>query len=47
MAGSRSHFECQQCGYQAPRWLGRCPDCGAWGSLSEVVSGPRTAAEAG
>ena len=47
MAGRRSHFECQQCGYQAPRWLGRCPDCGAWGSLTEVVSAPRTAAEAG
>ncbi len=47
MAGRRSHFECQQCGYQAPRWLGRCPDCGAWGSLTEVVSAPRTAAEEG
>lgn len=33
-AGGRpSHYECQQCGYQAARWLGRCPDCGAWGSL--------------
>ncbi len=38
MAGKRSHFECQQCGYQAPRWLGRCPDCGAWGSLVEVLA---------
>ena len=47
MAGRRSHFECQQCGYQAPRWLGRCPDCGAWGSLTEVISAPRTAAEEG
>lgn len=35
MGTRRSHFECQQCGYQAPRWLGRCPDCGAWGSLIE------------
>jgi len=47
VAGKRSHFECQQCGYQAPRWLGRCPDCGTWGSLTEVLdpavspSGPR------
>lgn len=38
MAGKRSHFECQQCGHQAPRWLGRCPDCGAWGSLVEVLA---------
>ncbi|MBI4537020.1 MAG: DNA repair protein RadA [candidate division NC10 bacterium] len=36
MASRRSHFECQQCGHQAPRWLGRCPDCGRWGSLIEV-----------
>jgi DNA repair protein RadA/Sms len=33
-----SHFECQQCGHQTPRWLGRCPDCGVWGSLSEVLA---------
>lgn len=38
MAGKRSHFECQQCGHQAPRWLGRCPDCGTWGSLTEVLA---------
>jgi DNA repair protein RadA/Sms len=37
MGARRSHFECQQCGYQAPRWLGRCPDCGAWGSLTETA----------
>ncbi|HTX54790.1 MAG TPA: DNA repair protein RadA [Candidatus Baltobacteraceae bacterium] len=35
-----SHYECQQCGAQAPRWLGRCPDCGAWGSLIEVRPAP-------
>jgi DNA repair protein RadA/Sms len=38
MGARRSHFECQQCGYQAPRWLGRCPDCGAWGSLTETAA---------
>lgn len=26
-------FSCE-CGYQAPRWFGRCPDCGAWSSAS-------------
>ncbi|HSC71568.1 MAG TPA: DNA repair protein RadA, partial [Candidatus Methylomirabilis sp.] len=36
MAGKRNHYECQQCGYQTPRWLGRCPECGAWGGLTEV-----------
>lgn len=28
-------FECQKCGYQSPKWLGRCPDCGSWNSLTE------------
>lgn len=28
-------FECQKCAYQSPKWLGRCPDCGAWNSLTE------------
>lgn len=28
-------FACQQCGAQSPKWLGRCSQCGAWGSLVE------------
>jgi DNA repair protein RadA/Sms len=32
----RTYHECQQCGHQTPGWLGRCPDCGTWGSLLEV-----------
>jgi DNA repair protein RadA/Sms len=28
-------FVCQECGSQAPKWLGRCADCGAWNSLVE------------
>ena len=28
-------FVCQECGAQAPKWLGRCADCGAWNSLVE------------
>jgi DNA repair protein RadA/Sms len=28
-------FACQECGAQAAKWLGRCPDCGAWNSLVE------------
>ncbi len=31
----RSVFVCQQCGSQAPKWLGRCGQCGAWGTLVE------------
>ncbi|MBL7084909.1 MAG: DNA repair protein RadA [Candidatus Omnitrophica bacterium] len=28
-------FVCQQCGYQSPKWLGRCPDCNNWNALTE------------
>jgi DNA repair protein RadA/Sms len=28
-------FVCQECGAQAPKWLGRCADCGAWNSMVE------------
>jgi DNA repair protein RadA/Sms len=28
-------FVCQECGAQAPKWMGRCSDCGAWNSLVE------------
>ncbi len=32
---AKTSFLCQACGHQAPRWLGRCPDCGRWNSLKE------------
>src|SRR4051812_6484078 len=35
MAKAKTHFSCQTCGAQAPKWLGRCAECGAWGSLVE------------
>lgn len=33
-------FACQSCGYQAPKWLGRCPDCGGWNTLVEERLSP-------
>jgi DNA repair protein RadA/Sms len=30
-------FVCQDCGYQAPKWMGKCPDCGKWETLVEQV----------
>jgi DNA repair protein RadA/Sms len=29
-------YECSECGSQSPKWLGRCPDCGAWNTLAEA-----------
>jgi len=37
MAKTRSHFTCQSCGHQTPKWLGKCPECGTWGALVEEV----------
>jgi len=31
---AESGYACLECGYAAPRWFGRCPDCGAWGGAS-------------
>jgi len=28
-------MRCRECGYYSPRWLGRCPGCGAWHSFAE------------
>ncbi len=33
-------FICQNCGYQSKKWLGRCPDCKTWQSLTEERVNP-------
>lgn len=35
MAKAKSIFTCQSCGYETPKWLGKCPSCGAWNSMVE------------
>jgi DNA repair protein RadA/Sms len=37
-------FACQECGAQSPKWLGRCPECGAWNSFVEERQAPEPAA---
>ncbi|MDP2044196.1 MAG: DNA repair protein RadA [Candidatus Omnitrophota bacterium] len=32
---TKTVFSCASCGYQSPKWLGRCPDCNNWNSFSE------------
>ena len=29
-------FKCSNCGYVSYKWIGKCPECGAWGSLKET-----------
>lgn len=35
MAKVKSKWICQTCGYETIKYIGKCPDCGAWGSLVE------------
>ena len=37
MAKEKSIFLCNSCGYESPKWAGKCPSCGAWNSFVEKV----------
>lgn len=37
---ARVVYVCQACGYQAPKWMGRCPDCNQWDTLVEEHAFP-------
>ena len=38
MAKTRTRYVCGQCGYETTRWLGKCPECGSWNSMSEQAA---------
>ena len=38
MAKDKSIYTCGECGGTSPKWLGRCPSCGAWNTLVESVA---------
>ena len=38
MARERSLYTCSECGHSEVRWMGRCPQCGAWNSFQEESS---------
>ena len=42
MAKVKSIFTCQQCGYESPRWLGKCPSCNSWNSFVEEIKDNNT-----
>lgn len=37
MAKAKSVYVCSECGAQSPQWLGRCPNCGKFGTLAEEI----------
>src|SRR5688572_5395692 len=42
----RSSYRCSECGWETAKWVGRCGECQAWGSVAEVAA-PTTRAVAG
>ncbi|WP_169942976.1 DNA repair protein RadA [Campylobacter sp. RM15925] len=36
MAKAKTIFECQACGNQQSKWVGKCPECGSWDSFLEL-----------
>ena len=37
MKGIKTVYICSECEYESPKWLGKCPKCGAWNSFTEDV----------
>ena len=37
MAKVKRAYFCSDCGYETPKWLGKCPACGAWNTITEHV----------
>ena len=37
MAKVKKAFFCKNCGFEAPKWLGRCPSCGEWNTFTEEI----------
>ncbi len=44
MAKIRTKFVCQNCAYESPKWMGRCPGCGEWNTLVEEIEESKTVA---
>jgi DNA repair protein RadA/Sms len=38
MAKKKTLFECQACGFQTPRWLGKCTGCNQWDTITELTT---------
>jgi DNA repair protein RadA/Sms len=42
LAKLKNIYVCQQCGFESPKWIGKCPDCAAWNSMTEEVKATKT-----
>ena len=43
----RPAFRCSECGWETGKWVGRCGECQAWGSVAEAAVAPRSRVQAG
>tara|TARA_B100000524_G_scaffold174402_2_gene89557 strand:- start:14970 stop:16325 length:1356 start_codon:yes stop_codon:yes gene_type:complete len=37
MSKTKTAFFCQSCGYESPKWMGKCPSCSSWNSFVEEI----------
>ena len=44
MKAQKSVYICSECEYTSPKWLGKCPSCGAWNTFDEQVLAPAATA---
>ncbi len=46
-AKSKTVYLCSQCGFESPKWYGKCPSCGEWNTLNEEFRAPEKPAAGG
>ena len=46
MAKVKKAYFCRECGFEAPKWLGKCPACGEWNTFAEEVIAKSSSASA-
>ena len=46
MAKEKVVFVCGSCGYESPKWIGKCPACGEWNTFAEHKVGTKSAVKA-
>ena len=37
MGKIKSVYVCSECGYESPKWYGKCPGCGEWNTMTEEI----------
>ena len=47
MAKAKTVFFCTNCGNETPKWMGRCPGCGAYNTMEEHIEKPGILVECG